>query len=438
MAKLRISNIGPVTNIDITLNRVNVLIGPQSSGKSTVAKILSFCHWMEKDCIIRQSIEHVDNKYIAEKLIRYYNIFDYFNLFSEFHYEGEALTVDYASNDVKVKMNDKFKSALSSKNAYIPSERNVIGIPGIFSTKMPDNYLLEFIDDWQQIRLKYSNDDKLSLLNLGGSYFYSPAEATDMIKIEDGYTIHFSQASSGIQSATPLCVFIDYLTQWIYSHDEDSSAELRQLRRNASLEKAVLDLKESDSDIFNELSNMGYKPEDIIKHTHDIAKSKDSDLSATLPKSEVWMIKLIAKVMATDKRLSHSDHSNIVVEEPEQNLFPETQVQLIYYILSKINQDRDNLFITTHSPYILYALNNCILANRISKTTDNQPFGELIDMPQNACINPEYVSVWELDKGRIRNNRTIQDEEGLIRDNYFDRVMQNVMADFHNLLTLTN
>lgn len=436
MAKLSISNIGPITNIDITLNRLNVLIGPQSSGKSTVAKILSFCHWMEKDCIIRQTIEHIDYKYIEDKLIRYYNISDYFTPDARFHYEGDYLTVDYLGGNVQVKTTENFNSALSSKNAYIPSERNVIGIPGIFSTKMPENYLLEFIDDWQQIRLKYSMIDTLSILNLGGCYFYNSSEGADMIKTADGNSIHFSQASSGIQSATPLCVCIDYLTQWIYSHTEDSSAELRQLRRNASLEKALLDLKESDSDLFNELANKGYRADDVIKHIYDLAKSEDKDLKLTLPKSEIWMIKLIAKVLATDKRLSHSDHSNIVVEEPEQNLFPETQVQLIYYILSKINKDRDNLLITTHSPYILYALNNCMLANFIYRDADSSELEGITNIPENAFVNPEYVSVWELDKGSIRGEKTIQDDNGMIRGNYFDRVMQNVMADFHNLLTL--
>ena len=42
MAHLSIQNIGPVKAIDIELNRVTVFMGPQSSGKSTIAKIISF------------------------------------------------------------------------------------------------------------------------------------------------------------------------------------------------------------------------------------------------------------------------------------------------------------------------------------------------------------------------------------------------------------
>ena len=46
--RLIINNIGPIKHVDIYLNKINVIIGPQSSGKSTIAKIISFCSWLEK------------------------------------------------------------------------------------------------------------------------------------------------------------------------------------------------------------------------------------------------------------------------------------------------------------------------------------------------------------------------------------------------------
>jgi len=41
MEKLSIRNLGPVVNADIDLKRINVFIGPQGSGKSTIAKVIS-------------------------------------------------------------------------------------------------------------------------------------------------------------------------------------------------------------------------------------------------------------------------------------------------------------------------------------------------------------------------------------------------------------
>ena len=53
-----------------------------------------------------------------------------------------------------------------------------------------------------------------------------------------------------------------------------------------------------------------------------------------------------------------NDHSEIFLEEPENNLFPPTQCQYVRWILDRIfDKARKNfLFITTHSPYILSSL----------------------------------------------------------------------------------
>ena len=36
-----------------------MLIGPQSSGKSTIAKVISFCLWLEKDVLMRRNTDYV-------------------------------------------------------------------------------------------------------------------------------------------------------------------------------------------------------------------------------------------------------------------------------------------------------------------------------------------------------------------------------------------
>lgn len=54
-----------------------------------------------------------------------------------------------------------------------------------------------------------------------------------------------------------------------------------------------------------------------------------------------------------------------------------------------------------------------------------------------SWLNPKEVGVWELRQGELsseidQKNKTLQDEDGLIRGNYFDRIMHNIMADFTN------
>lgn len=437
MTYLSIQNIGPVKKIDIELNRINIFIGPQSSGKSTVAKIVSFCQWVEKDCILQQTVNHVDTAYIKKHLFDYHNMSSYYKKDAMFHYVGKGIEISYSVDNVEIKRTSGFKSLPVSKNLYLPSERNILAVPGIFTTKMPDNYLLDFIDDWQIIRTKYSSDSELHLLDLKESYFFDSKGNSDMLLLENGKPIPLSEGSSGLQSVTPLCVFIDYLTDWIYSHEEDKSAYARRRYREAAITRYMVSQSEEYENFLNDiykdktsdtirLSQQFSKLVDIFhrirENKMDIAQANDPDTKA-----------MFNELLELEHNMARPSFSNLVIEEPEQNLFPDTQIKLLYYILSKVNHSRDSLIITTHSPYILYAINNCMLASKVS-VDDVDEVAESIDIPKTAWVNACNVSVWELDNGIIKGNTTIQDEKGLIRGNYFDRVMHNVMADFHILI----
>ena len=53
MVYLRIKNIGPLTDTGvIPITNIMLIIGEQSTGKSTFMKILSFCRWIEKNVML--------------------------------------------------------------------------------------------------------------------------------------------------------------------------------------------------------------------------------------------------------------------------------------------------------------------------------------------------------------------------------------------------
>ena len=446
MATLTLRNIGPVREVNVDLNLINVFIGPQSSGKSTVAKIISFCNWLEKDCVLEQSVEFVTWEFVVSKLINYHNLQGYVSEGSLIRYEGNHISLEVVFGKAKATVLNPLEAALLSKNAYIPSERNMLALPGIFTVKMPDNYLLEFIDDWQEIRTKYTSDDELAILNLGGRYFFNEAENSDKIRLDDGKDIRFAQASSGLQSVVPLCVCVDYLTRWIYEHEENRSAADRKKYREAVAERgsAIIRSQFTDSfgekeavELFQRFSSLSEKEKQdymssVIKKISEIGEGDK------LPPEISTLLISQAVPLMMNMQLKVPISTNLVIEEPEQNLFPQTQVSLVYYIFSKLQHQaaRDSIVITTHSPYILYALNNCMLAYLAVKANkENEDLvNEFSTVPKEARIDPSMVSVWEIEEGCIKDKSTIQDEQGLIRDNYFDRVMKTVMADFNNLI----
>ena len=56
----------------------------------------------------------------------------------------------------------------------------------------------------------------------------------------------------------------------------------------------------------------------------------------------------------------------------------------------------------------------------------------------DAAYDPEQVSVWQIENGYLsgmdEKNVTIQDSKHLIRKNYFDGIMGNIMNDFNNMI----
>ena len=120
-----------------------------------------------------------------------------------------------------------------------------------------------------------------------------------------------------------------------------------------------------------------------------------------------------------------------IIEEPEQNLFPTSQQNMLHQLLEYNNKTKDNkLIITTHSPYILTALNNSILAEEVFEKT-----GKVIDSygPERRIAYAD-ISAYKFEEGDIY---TIKDEETqLINADAIDSCSTRINADFDELLDL--
>ena len=73
--KLIIDNIGPIKHVELDLKRINVIIGPQSAGKSCILKIACFCAWAEKRIQLEQGKNgFADASYMEENLIDFHKL----------------------------------------------------------------------------------------------------------------------------------------------------------------------------------------------------------------------------------------------------------------------------------------------------------------------------------------------------------------------------
>lgn len=421
MSTITIKNIGPIKEVvEISLNRINVFMGPQSSGKSTIAKIISFCTWVEKDVATSQSLsEYQENKtYFRERLESFHKIKGYFNFDSYIHYKSEVLDIVWENEECSISWVDKY-AYKRSKIAYIPSERNMVILPEARKSEFGNTNIRSFLFDWFEARKKYSNENNLSVLNLGVNYYYVEGSEEDHIRGNNNdaeYDILLSNASSGLQSITPLIAMIEYLTKWIYDEDTisfEQDERKQRVNRIIAVEKVLKPYYDKDDLPIGDIQELV------------------NSFNEKLHEKEEKAVEYFDDYKTISNSLFKTTNSQFIIEEPEQNLFPETQRDLVYYVLQKcLNKEGNRLTLTTHSPYVLYALNNCMMAGLVS---DKMEANELSKLKCNQSkINPVDVSIYEIREGVVRG--TIQGEDGLISDNYFDQKMKDLMDDFYLML----
>ena len=93
---------------------------------------------------------------------------------------------------------------------------------------------------------------------------------------------------------------------------------------------------------------------------------------------------------------------HIIIEEPELNLFPTLQVQLVQRMIEKLKNVSANLVITTHSPYILSVFDNLIYAKDVYDRADEQHKKKVTALVNaDAMISFDDVAAYSFDDNGI-------------------------------------
>lgn len=352
MVSLHIKNFGPISNsTQIELTPLMLLIGRQSSGKSTFMKVLCFCRWIEKK--IMTSTEDLINQYTHyNRFIKELKSFhrlndDYFKDDTELKYDGDVLTIVYTGRTGNARIVRKRSFAeqrYNSKLCYIPAERNLISaIQNVDKTYKATerDILFNFIYEWNEAKEPYTREHPFRLAATGG-FSYVNQSGADILLREDGYETPAFYASSGMQSVMPLDVMTNYITNCV--------------GKNAPLSMVE----------YNEIS----------KTDHERAL----------------------------RRLVYQS-AQLFIEEPEQNLYPESQRLVIMSIVRSLNKalangsEQSMAVITSHSPYVLSVVNVLLAAARVAHEGLDQ------DVIDKTCVLPvSSISGYYIDeKGCFQN-----------------------------------
>lgn len=354
MASIEIKNVGPLADTgQIDLGRFNVIIGKQSTGKSTFMKILCFCQWLEKKIMTgddKQLIYNYTHYHRFLKELRQFHRFPnhYFTPQSLISYSGEAVTIELQGNqNAKIDRKPDFENIRhNTKLSFIPSERNLAtalkNVDRVYKSNELD-VLFNHLFEWDEAKENYSEEQPIDLNVVGNmDYYYDSTQSADVIRLKDKRKkISPFYVSSGVQSVLPIVVMTHYFTGPIFSR--------------------AVDLSKNDVTVlFRKLSQPAIK------------EGQDAD-------------SILNKIAS----IYNYQDTRLFIEEPEQNLFPESQQALINFIVESINAATrqtgkpSSVVITTHSPYIITAFNVLLKAARAEKIDADATYKVV---PKNAII----------------------------------------------------
>lgn len=371
MAKIQIKNIGPISDTGtIDLKTLNIFIGKQCTGKSTVLKILSFCRWIEKRLCMKNLPDGSsakesysrNSRFIKELSFFYRFDLSFFTPNSEIIYHGDTHKISFKGSLESDVMIEEIEGAqpYNAKLCFVPSERNLVsaikGIESWYRTRDFD-YLFNFIFEWDELRKSFTRKQPLSLTVVPELEYYYDVNKGDKLHSKSGNNPDFSPfyASSGIQSSLPLEVVMRAVCEKVGTQANLSKTDLRDI----------------------------------------VAALLQDTISGELHTASPTAMEMNQDKVNLAKSLLTYQGAAFFIEEPEQNLFPEAQANLLNSIVRQINkanakgsESRSMATIATHSPYLLSSINVLMAASeayekdpkateRILHENDILPKGEI-------------------------------------------------------------
>lgn len=357
--ELIVKNFGPIKDAHIQTKRYNVLIGNTSTGKSVLAKLISIAYEIEFYFIENGNFD------AFAKLLKKYCIDFPFS-------DSTQIEISFALAHWII-TKDSFRIIKSIGSPFFKQD----------TVNISNNKDVAYL--YREISIDKNMENDLDPNNP----IVEEAKKTYKELVNNIAHNQQTDLSQYSQSAIDLA----YRAFMVYVYDKNASVYVPAERNLMSV---------FTNNIFSFLKSGSNIPESIKRFgsLYEAAKGENKNLSIDFMNIKVDFAneddKIVLDDAGTEIRFEQAssgmqsiiplwavflygikNHSlgTAIIEEPELNLFPTLQVDLVNNLVAQLNQTKANLLITTHSPYILSVLDNLIYANDVyqkAKAADNK------------------------------------------------------------------
>lgn len=414
MEEIKINNFLVIKNATFEINKLNIIIGPQANGKSILVK-LSYFFRKSINTIFLNSVK--DSQDIDKLIFSTKNLFE--SYFPSYIWTNSSFEITYKNEHFSIEINNKIGNDLNLiySDSFLELKKDMESNYKNFLKKNKRNkdsllFNMFSFQDFQQEFFKNNNNNNNCIENILTNTIFIPASRSYFISLQKNI---FSFLSKDIN----IDVFIKEFGSFY-----ERSKELYSEEFFNRLKTGDLVVK------FKALMDLILKGEFIYKDNKDWIKTNESlislsDASSGQQESLPMLMVLYTQFILSNKNINY-------IEEPEAHLFPTSQKYIIHIIALLYNSNNIN-FITTHSPYILTAINNLILAHDVKKDKGEESISAILD--KNLTIDFDDVAAYTIENGILTS---IKDKETrLIGMNIIDSVSDDFSEEFDKLLNLS-
>lgn len=410
--KLIIRNFGGIAHMELEFKRINLFIGPQASGKSLVVKLVYFFRGF-----FQGAFHPILNSKGEEGVMD-----DFFERFSERFLSGSGVHDDFL---IRFEIGEEHWEVVKAKEKNVDLKISA----GVIAA------LRGVIDRYAQLRAELAqNPGAFGASPLGLRAAFS-AEFLRLIPKELIAQPVFIPAGRGFFTSIRSSVFSYFREKrrfdpfFIDFADELESA-LRYSPPTFSQGDFTVDRFDS---LFHQVLKGEYQLEGDEPFIIQPDRRKAHLSMASSGQQEALPLLLLLKQFRTYTSMV-GNFDPLFIEEPEGHVFPIAQKQLVHLMAHVFNRGHVQLFITTHSPFILTAFNNLLQGGSALAQHPERADAIAQIVPKEELLHIRDVAAYTLNAGRALN--MVDDEVGLIQAQLIDAVTEEIAMEFDQILDM--
>ncbi|MCD8082585.1 MAG: ATP-binding protein [Clostridiales bacterium] len=430
MNRIDIKNFGPINEASVDLDKnIQVLIGTQASGKSTICKIVYFCQKIRDYTLdFLMNAEQFTQNHRNEYYVNYlkYLTRQFMGCFgTTIHMQKFSIVYQFGDKNISIRLNkDGYVRFTLSKDLRDKINVLICDAAAMYS-KTDQNSFDSIIDKLTAMVAMKGQLSKLLSETFGNSseIIYIPAGRSLLATLsEQLQDFPISDMDLTMQEfIRQIRITKSKFGSRIPDIVRDYTKTVRGQINNHSVEQAyglIQNILKADYMSENDGERIYYDERHWVKLMYASSGQQEA----------LWILMLCFMTILEKK------NSFFIIEEPEAHLFPVAQKDIVNLIALMVNTTGSKAIITTHSPYILTSFNILLYSGKVE---GRQKTGDGVVIHRDMRLFYDGFAAYKLENisRGIKRIESIMDEEShMIYTDYIDEVSNITNNELERLL----